>query len=564
MRIRLQQLNPTIGDIEANSEAVKAALEEAGESGIDLLILPELVVCGYPPMDLLERVSFREAIYRANDRIVSATSAGSTALLFGSVRDNPSEFGRKCFNAALLAEGGELKGEVHKTLLPTYDVFDDLRYFEPNSEFHCMEFQGVKLGITICEDIWYNENDIQYHTYEVNPARELVEQGAEAIINISGSPFTRTKPENRLEMLRHHAERLKVPIFYANQVGANTELVFDGDTMVLDSKGEVVARCPLFEEAFVDVEWKPGEVKDEPEKLAGSVAEEPAGPEGIFKALVKGLSDYLAKTGISEKVILGLSGGIDSALVACIAAEALGAEKVIGLTMPSGFSSEGSISDSVALAENLGIELHKLPVKKLYDQYLDTLGPLFKDTSFGVAEENLQPRIRAALLMAVANKFGYMLLNTGNKSELATGYCTLYGDMAGGLALINDLYKTEVYEVARWLNDSYYKAEVIPANIIEKPPSAELRPGQKDSDTLPDYDILDQILKLYIEQQLSVKEITGQGYPEDTVRSVVSLVDRNEYKRFQAVPGLKISTKAFGSGRRWPIVQKWSEERGKS
>lgn len=560
MRIRLQQLNPIIGDIKVNTEAVIGALEEAGESDVDLLILPELVVCGYPPMDLLERASFREAIYRANERIVSATSGGAAALLFGSVRDNPSEFGRKCFNAALLAEGGGLKGEVYKTLLPTYDVFDDLRYFEPNSEFRCTEFKGIKLGITICEDIWYNENDIQYHTYEVNPARELVDQGAEAIINISGSPFTRTKPENRLQMLRHHAERLNVPIFYANQVGANTELVFDGDSMVLDSAGEVVARCPLFEEAFVDVEWKPKQ--GEPERVAGSVAGVPAGPEGIFKALVKGLSDYLAKTGISEKVILGLSGGIDSALVACIAAEALGAENVIGLTMPSGFSSEGSVSDSEKLAENLGIELHELPVKNLYDQYLETLNPLFKDTSFGVAEENLQPRIRAALLMAVANKFGYMLLNTGNKSELATGYCTLYGDMAGGLAVINDLYKIEVYEVARWLNDSYYKAEVIPVHIIEKPPSAELRPDQKDTDTLPDYDILDQILKLYIEQQLSVKEIAGQGYPEDTVRSVVTLVDRNEYKRFQAVPGLKISTKSFGSGRRWPIVQKWSEERG--
>lgn len=554
MKVRIQQLNPTIGDIEGNKASILDALKFAGEADIDLLILPELVVTGYPPMDLLERKAFLNTVYDANGEITALTE--ETAIIFGTVTRNPSKYGRKCFNTALVAQNGRVVTEIRKTLLPTYDVFDELRYFEANDVFECVEFNGVKLGITICEDIWHNESDIQYHTYEINPAKELADRGADAIINISASPFTKTKPDGRRQMLQKHARNLKLPIFYANQVGANTDLISDGDSMVVNSEEQVVVRTPLFEEAFADVNWNPH--NRDLKSLSGTLPKVPSKIEGMFKALIFGLKDYLQKTGITDKVLLGLSGGIDSTLVACIATEALGSEKVLAVTMPSEFSSEGSVSDSEKLAENLGIQLHQLSVKSLYDEYLEVLKPLFKDTEFGVAEENLQSRIRSALLMSVSNKFGHMLLNTGNKSELATGYCTLYGDMAGGLGIISDLYKIEVYEMAQWLNKKYYKREVIPQNIIEKPPSAELKPDQKDIDNLPPYEILDAILERYIEMQQSIEEISEQGYDFETIKKVVGLVDRAEYKRFQAVPGLKVSAKSFGRGRRWPIVQNWS------
>ncbi len=555
MKVRVQQLNPTIGDLKSNTESILGTLEAAEDDGVDLLIIPELAVCGYPPMDLLERESFLQSIYRSNEKIID--SAGDTAIIFGSVTENTSAYGRKCFNSALIAESGQLLGEVHKTLLPTYDVFDDLRYFEENKEFKCIDIKGRKLGITICEDIWYNENDIQYHTYETNPARELADLGAEAIINISASPFTKTKPESRCRMLQNHVKQLGLPIFYANQVGANTEIIFDGDSMVIDNRKKVVARAELFKEDFIDVNWNPD--SDELEALQHVDRDPFSKVQNMFNALILGLRDYLAKTGITDKVILGLSGGIDSALVACIAAKALGPDKVTAVTMPSEFSSKGSIDHSRKLAENLGIIFQEISIEDLYDGYLDKLEPFFKGTSFGVAEENLQSRIRGDLLMAISNKFGHMLLNSGNKSELATGYCTLYGDMAGGLGIIADLYKTEVYEMASWLNREFYEKEVIPREILDKPPSAELKPDQQDSDTLPDYSILDSILELYIEKQLSAEDITGQGYDEQTVKKTIKLVDNSEYKRYQSVPNLKISTKAFGTGRRWPIVQKWTD-----
>ena len=555
MKVRVQQLNPTIGDLKSNTESILGALEAAEGDGVDVLIIPELAVCGYPPMDLLERESFLQTIYQANEKIIA--SAGDTAIIFGSVTENTSAYGRKCFNSALIAESGQLLGEVHKTLLPTYDVFDDLRYFEENKEFKCIDIKGRKLGITICEDIWYNENDIQYHTYETNPARELADLGAEAIINISASPFTKTKPESRCRMLQNHVKQLGLPIFYANQVGANTEIIFDGDSMVIDNREKVVARAELFKEDFIDVNWNPD--SDELEALQHVDRDPFSKVQNMFNALILGLRDYLAKTGITDKVILGLSGGIDSALVACIAAKALGPDKVTAVTMPSEFSSKGSIDHSRKLAENLGIIFQEISIEDLYDGYLDKLEPFFKGTSFGVAEENLQSRIRGDLLMAISNKFGHMLLNSGNKSELATGYCTLYGDMAGGLGIIADLYKTEVYEMASWLNREFYEKEVIPREILDKPPSAELKPDQQDSDTLPDYSILDSILELYIEKQLSAEDITGQGYDEQTVKKTIKLVDNSEYKRYQSVPNLKISTKAFGTGRRWPIVQKWTD-----
>ena len=554
MDIRLAQLNPTIGDIASNVSLIREAMERAESDGIDLLVLPELVVCGYPPMDLIERPAFREAIYEANSQIASIS--GDTAVLFGTATAN-NGVGRHCFNSALFVQNGAVQAEVHKTLLPTYDVYDELRYFEPGKQvFDCIEFQGRQLGITICEDIWHNF-ELSYLSYDVNPTKELVAGGAEAILNVSGSPFSRGKPNGRQRMLQQHAERWGIPILYANQVGGNTELVSDGDSMAIGSNAKVVGRAPLFEEAHIDVEW----VGTDLQNIGAPPAEVPSTVEQMFDALVLGLQDYLAKTGIADKVILGLSGGIDSALVAAIAAEALGAENVVAITMPSEFSSEGSISDSQKLAQNLEIELHELAIKEIYEQFTDHLAPLFGDTSFGVAEENIQPRIRGTLLMAYSNKFGHMLLNTGNKSELATGYCTLYGDMAGGLGIISDLYKTEVYEMAHWLNNAYFGREVIPQNILDKPPSAELRPDQKDADSLPPYDVLDPILKAYIEDQRSEQDIADQGFDLSTVERIISLVDYNEYKRKQAVPGLKVSDKAFGTGRRWPIVQQWTNNR---
>lgn len=557
MKVRVQQLNPTIGDVHGNKGLIIGALKAAGPSETDLLILPELVVTGYPPMDLLEREAFLESVYQVNSEIVAATRDVKTAVIFGTVTPNTSGFGRKCYNSALVARDGAVVAEIHKTLLPTYDVFDDLRYFEPNNTFGCVELMGTKLGITICEDIWYNENDIQYHTYEVNPAEELAQKGAEAIVNISASPYTKTKPGSRQTMLQKHAHELDLSVFYANQVGANTDLIFDGDSMIIDADARIIARAPLFEESFLDVEWDAKANKVQAQDPETAIAKVPEKMDGMFKALVFGLRDYLEKTQIAEKVVLGLSGGIDSALTACIATEALGSENVLGVTMPSKFSSEGSVSDSEHLARNLGIELQQFSVKELYQQFLDVLEPLFAGTDFGVAEENLQSRIRGVLLMAISNKFGHMLLNTGNKSELATGYCTLYGDMAGGLGIISDLYKLEVYDMCRWLNEEFYRKEIIPNSIISKPPSAELKPAQKDSDSLPEYEVLDAILERYIEKQESIEEITGQGYDQKTVRKVVALVDQTEYKRFQAVPGLKVSTKSFGRGRRWPIVKHW-------
>lgn len=555
MVIRLEQLNPTIGDISGNIALIEQAMANAEADNIDLLVLPELVVCGYPPMDLIERQAFLDAIFQANDRIV--TNSTDAAVLFGTATPNHGA-GRKCFNSAILAQNGEKVTEVHKTLLPTYDVYDELRYFEPNSTFECIEFKGKKIGITVCEDIWHNF-ELSYLTYDVNPAKELVEKGAKAIFNLSASPYTRNKPQSRQRMLQQHVERLEVPIFYANQVGGNTELVSDGDSMAIKSNTEVVGRAPLFEESYIDLDWQSEantleNIGSPPANILRKIAQ-------MFSALKLGLQDYLKKTGIAEDVVVGLSGGIDSALVAAIATEALGAENVVGITMPSEFSSEGSVTHSQQLAQNLGIELHEIAVKDLYNQFNTTLKPLFKDAPFGVAEENLQPRIRGTLLMAYSNKFGNMLLNTGNKSELATGYCTLYGDMAGGLGVIADLYKLEVFEMARWLNEEYYGEEIIPSAIINKPPSAELRPDQKDADSLPKYDILDPILEAYIEKQHSVAEIAEQGFDIDTVREIVALVDRNEYKRFQAVPALKVSDKAFGTGRRWPLVQRWTNNR---
>jgi len=556
VRIRLEQINPIIGDLSGNKDRILKSIKNAEDDGIDLLLLPELVTCGYPPMDLLERQIFRDLLYEVNRDIIEAT--GNTAVIFGSVTENHAKTGRGIYNSAIVAQNGEEIDRIHKALLPTYDVFDDLRYFEPGDKFHPVVINGVKMGITVCEDIWFNDNDIQYHTYAVNPAEELARKGAEVIVNISASPFNKNKPVTRKNMLQKHALGLELPLLYVNQVGAQTELVFDGDSLAFDGAGALIARSKRFVEDIVDVDldtdtYAVSAVTDVSENLKNPFVE-----EALFEGLVTGVKDYIYKSKAAEKVILGLSGGIDSALTAVIAKEALGAENVIAVTMPSEFSTEGSVSDSQILANNLGIELLEIPIKDIYGTFTDILKPHFEGTEFGVAEENIQSRSRGVILMALANKFGYMLLNTGNKSEMAVGYCTLYGDMAGGLSVISDLYKTEVFRVSRWLNDEYYNDEVIPESIINKPPSAELRPDQKDSDSLPEYGTLDAILRYYIEQQCSREEIIQTGLDGELVDKVIKLVDLNEYKRFQAPPGLKMSAKAFGSGRRWPLVQRWT------
>lgn len=556
MRIRLEQLNPTIGDISGNKELILNSIKKAGEDGIELLLLPELITCGYPPMDLLEREVFRDSVYGLNREIVEATS--KTVVVFGSITENLNGVGRHIFNSALVAQHGEEIKRVHKALLPTYDVFDDLRYFEPGNEFEPVIINGFPFGITVCEDIWFNDNEIQYHIYDKNPADILAKNGAKAIINISASPFNKNKPVSRTNMLQKHARNLGLPLFYVNSVGAQTELVFDGDSLAFDGMGNIKARSKRFESDVVDINFNPQ--NNEVEALTDVEAniENPPKEHVMFEALVLGVRDYLKKSGAAEKVILGLSGGIDSALTAVIAKESLGAENVKAVTMPSEFSSEGSVSDSEKLAHNLGIELLEIPIKDIYDAFRKALTPHFKGTDFGVAEENLQSRSRGDLLMALANKFGYMLLNTGNKSEMAVGYCTLYGDMAGGLSVISDVYKTEVFDISRWLNEFYYGEEIIPEAIITKPPSAELRPDQKDSDSLPDYGTLDMILRYYVEEQLSREQIISHGVDPEIVDRTLRLVDLNEHKRYQAPPGLKVSAKAFGMGRRWPLAQQWT------
>jgi len=552
VNIRLQQINPAIGDLLGNKNLIIEAIQNAETDNIDLLILPELCVCGYPPMDLLERDDFIASAIETNREIVSATK--SATVIFGAITPNESGTGRKLFNSAIIAQNGHECQIVHKALLPTYDVFDDLRYFEPNMIFEPVNINGFNFGVTICEDIWYNENEYQYHNYTINPAQKLVEKGAQAIINISASPFTKTKPLSRLKMLKTHAIKLGVPVFYANQVGANTELVFDGASAAIDNKGKIIADTELFTPQYTDVQFG-GQFITAAKKIKNQF--EWPKEKLIFNALKAGLEDYLSKTNFTNSVVLGLSGGIDSALVCTIAAEAIGPEQVLAVTMPSQFSSDGSITDSEKLAQNLGVRLEKITIKQLYDSYITQLKPLFEDRSFGIAEENLQSRIRGNLLMAISNKFGCMLLNTSNKSELAVGYGTLYGDMSGGLGLISDLYKSEVNALAEWLNKEYFKKIVIPESIIQKAPSAELRPDQKDTDTLPDYSVLDKILFYYIEEQKSAEFIISKGYSERVVKKVISMVQSSEHKRYQSPPGLKISAKAFGVGRRWPIVQKW-------
>ena len=539
MKIGLLQLNAVVGDFPGNAKRLLAAYRECLEKGADLVVSPELGLVGYPPRDLVFKSQFVPKCLQALDYL--AGEIGEVPFLVGYVDYHPHEERGKWFrNAAAFLHRGRIVEKRWKTLLPTYDVFDERRYFEPSADCEPIEWNGRKLGVTICEDIW-TDDYLDRPFYDRDPVAELVEKGAEVILNLSASPYHLGKPDQRDEMLSMVARQSKVPLVYCNSVGANDQLVFDGNSRVVDSRGEIRASLPGFAEHVEVVALneapRPRQVMESSEQL--------------WRALVLGVRDYVEKTGF-DSVCLGLSGGIDSALTAAVACEAIGPDKVHGLTMPSPFSSGGSVSDSFALARNLGMRCDEVGISKVLHEVRTAMNPLFDDLPEDVTEENMQARIRGLFLMALSNKFNHLLLTTGNKSELAVGYCTIYGDMCGGLAVISDLPKTRVYEVCRWLNR---EREVIPWNTIEKPPSAELRPDQKDQDTLPEYEVLDGILEAYVERHLSASEIVELGYEEGLVRWVQRRVDLNEWKRQQAAPGIRVTSKAFGMGRRMPIVQ---------
>ena len=565
MRVRLAQLNPTVGDIQGNTSRIFSQIERARKQGVELLILPELAVCGYPPMDLLNLPEYRDTIYKANETIIDQCS--EIALIFGTISPN-KQLGRPCYNSAFVVSNRKLIGIQHKSLLPNYDVFDDVRYFEPATLVEPIELFGVKWGVSVCEDIWQNDNS--YMRYHVNPLEQLHQQGAEIMVNISASPFTRGKINERADMLARRCKEFQSPLLYVNQVGAQTELIFDGDSLAIDASGNHIKRAARFREDFFDVEcskssngFRLKQVKAERSKnltheSGTEDAWEALDEAFIFEALRLGIRDYLDKSRLPRKVCLGLSGGIDSALVAALAVEALGKEAVVGITMPSEYSSQGSVADSLQLASSLGIECHQVPIKQMIKAFNSSMEPYFKGTAFGLAEENIQSRIRGSILMAWANKFGAMVLNTGNKSEYAVGYCTLYGDMNGALGIISDLYKSEVYALAAWMNEYYYQREVIPSAILTKAPSAELRPDQKDSDSLPDYATLDAILKEYIEKGKDLSDLVQLGFDVGLVQDILRKVDLSEFKRYQSAPGLKVSDVTFGVGRRRPLVQQWT------
>jgi NAD+ synthetase len=543
MKIALAQFNPTVGDFEGNSAKILELTQLAQQRGADLAVFSELCLCGYLPLDLIERPQFIER----NERELAclAQKLPIPAIVGYATHANGST-GKAVANAAALLANGRMAFLQQKMLLPTYDVFDESRYFQPAREQNTFLFQGQQLGITICEDIWNDKNFWAKQLYERNPVAELIGKGAGLLINISASPYTIDKRALRANMLRSLAKTYGRPLIYVNQFGGNDSLVFDGGSMAILPNGQIAAQARAFEEDLVlfDTEAGIGDVHTQPVNEL----------EVALQALICGTRDYVCKSGF-RKVVVGLSGGIDSAVVAAIAVAALGRENVLGVSMPSPYSSEGSRTDARSLAENLGIEFLTLPISDVFRAYKLALSEPFKGLPENVAEENLQARIRGNFLMALSNKFGSMVLSTGNKSELAVGYCTLYGDMAGGLALLSDVPKTMVYELAGLINR---ERELIPRSSIEKPPSAELRPNQTDQDSLPPYDVLDRILKSYIEEVISPAEIADRyGYDLELVRAIAIKVDRNEYKRRQAAPGLKITSRAFGMGRPFPIVQKF-------
>lgn len=552
MKIAIAQLNPAIGDLVGNSQQILMAAHKAKEQGADLLLTPELSLCGYPPKDLLLNPSFIAALDR-NLQQLAQNLPSQLRVLVGTVIPNSQADNRgekALFNSVALLEKGEIKQIFHKRLLPTYDVFDEDRYFESGKSSKLFEWGTIRLGVTICEDLWNDEDFWGKRSYTVNPIAELVNQGANLIVNLSASPYRLQKQPLRESLLGHMVDRYQVPIIYVNQVGGNDDLIFDGNSFALNQFGKMVFRAAAFQEDLAYLEWS-----DSKKDLLPSVIQTlPQTAEAeLFAALVLGVQDYARKCGFCQ-AILGLSGGIDSSLVAAIAVAALGAKNVLGILMPSPYSSDHSLDDAQALVENLCIKSETIAIGPLMTAYDQQLAPLFTGTDFGIAEENLQSRIRGNLLMAIANKFGHLLLSTGNKSEMAVGYCTLYGDMNGGLAVIADLPKTRVFSLGHWLNR---EREIIPNNVLTKPPSAELKPGQLDQDSLPPYDILDAILDLLIHHHQSAEQIIQTGYEATTVYQICRLVSRAEFKRKQAAPVLKVTDRAFGTGWRMPIAGRW-------
>jgi NAD+ synthase (glutamine-hydrolysing) len=550
MNIALAQLNPTVGDLAGNAEKILAAYRRGAAAGADLVVGSELCVTGYPPRDLLLRKDFVAQNLETLHRLAAAT--GKVGLLVGYVGENPKRPGREVTNSVALLQAGRILATRSKTLLPTYDVFDEDRYFQPAADNPPVEFNGRRLGLTICEDIWNDEDFWPERRYRSNPPADLAGAGAEILFNLSASPWHLGKNRTRQEMLRSIAVKTKRPVVFCNQVGGNDELIFDGGSLVFGAQGGLVAKGKLFEEDLVMVELPP---VAEGAQAAAAGEELPGDEELVYKALVLGLRDYLHKCGF-QSAVLGLSGGIDSALVACLAVAALGKENVRGVSLPSQYSSQGSLDDAAGLARNLGIQYDVVAIQPVFEQCKAQLKGVFAGRPDDVAEENLQARIRGTLLMGLSNKFGSLLLTTGNKSELAVGYCTLYGDMNGGLAVISDVPKMMVYRLARWINR---EREIIPAASITKAPSAELRPNQTDQDSLPPYEILDAILEAYVVHCRPPGEIIAAGFEAAVVKRVVRLIDLSEYKRRQAAPGLKVTTKAFGLGRRVPVAQKFRE-----
>jgi NAD+ synthase (glutamine-hydrolysing) len=550
MKITIAQLNYHIGNFKRNKELICNAIKKAKAEGAELIIFSELCVSGYPPLDLLDRLDFIEKCNTTVKEI--SEECNGIAAIVGSPTLNKNPEGKKLYNSALVLSEGKVIFSINKALLPTYDIFDEYRYFEPESNFKVFLFKGLKLAITICEDLWdeqpFDNEFEKSRLYTVSPSEELSRQSPDLIINISASPFSYSKIEAKENIFRSKAIKYKIPVISVNQTGANTELIFDGASLITDSKGELIKRLPFFEEAVETIST--GEInrgtivggKDRPQTIPL-----------IHKALVTGIRDYFTKTGLKNS-ILGLSGGIDSAVCLCLAVEALGNENVRALLMPSRYSSDHSVKDAVALADTLKVQYEILSIEKPFAAFEDVLTSIFKGQERDVTEENIQARVRAVLLMAVSNKYGNILINTSNKSEAAVGYGTLYGDMAGGLSVLGDVYKTDVYRLAEFINRD---SEIIPDNIIQKLPSAELRPDQFDSDSLPEYSILDSILQQYIEFQKPAGRIISEGWDKDTVLKVIRMIDFNEYKRYQAPPVLRISSKAFGAGRRMPLAARY-------
>jgi NAD+ synthase (glutamine-hydrolysing) len=543
MKIALAQLNPIIGDFDYNTDKMRAAAEKARDLACDLVVFSELAISGYPPRDLLEKKEFIETNLTYLKGLVK--SIRGVGVICGYVDRNPMKAGNLLYNSAVLFEGGEILHTAHKRLLPTYDVFDETRYFEPGSECTPYLYKKHRIALTVCEDIWNDKEFFLKPRYPIDPVETMVIEGANLIINVAASPYYVGKREFKGDLFLNIVKKYKVPLLYVNQVGGNDSVLFDGISCAYDAQGEVVARARDFQEDMVvfDTKGEKGEVHPISE----------SDTESILNALVMGTRDYIHKCRFS-KAVVGLSGGIDSALTAYIAVQALGRENVLLVFMPSQYTSKDNFEDTKTLAANLGIELFVVPIETVFNTFLKDLSPFFKDVATEVTGQNIQARIRGTILMAISNKLGHLLLSTGNKSELAVGYCTLYGDMNGGLAVISDVPKTSVYRIARFINS---EREVIPERIIRKPPSAELRPDQLDQDDLPPYEILDEILKAYIEDNKAPEEITDMGFEPSIVEDIIRRVDQNEYKRHQSPPGLKVTTKSFGYGRRYPIAQRY-------